>query len=98
MKRHFTKRKPLDCEVESIRYAKVHLCRIFTHELCSKGWTAEYAAIELQTNRTVITRMRMNHVDKLSFNQLFRFLGVVAPRFKILINSNPWHLPVDKAT
>lgn len=61
-------------EREALHRAKLHLARTLRHLFASTSHynQGKMAAI-LKTSRTIVARCELGRVERLSFNQLFRF-------------------------
>lgn len=67
------------------RELKLKLCFRLQRSLKSKAWNAVHAAGLLGTSRSVISLVLNSRVERLTFNQLMRFLIKIEPRVDILI-------------
>jgi hypothetical protein len=69
------------------RAAKQEICRILRRSLDNHRYTQMQAAIRLETSQANISRaIRYPTVEQLSYNHLFRILGLLEPQFRILIS------------
>jgi hypothetical protein len=64
------------------------LCRKIEAAILYDRRTDAAAAAWLGTSRSVISKIRGQRVEELSFNQLFFFLARLRPNFEILISPN----------
>ncbi len=70
---------------DKIRDLKIQLCNRLKDACWRHGWSQEQTAIHLGTSRCCIHNVDGLKVDKLTVNQLFRYLACAAPGFSVLI-------------
>ena len=70
---------------EKLNEIKFEICRVLDHEMHNQRRTQKELARRLGTTESCISRVRNRKVDHVTFNQLFRYLAVLNPNFKIMI-------------
>lgn len=71
--------------VEKLNEVKFEICRILDYEMTYTQRTQQQLALRLGTSQANISRVMNRKVNELTFNQLFRYLAILRPSFKILI-------------
>jgi len=69
----------------SVGEVKFEICRVLDLEMQGFRRTQKELAHRLGTTESCISRVRNRKVDNVTFNQLFRYLAVLNPNFKIMI-------------
>lgn len=71
----------------SVEQAKLEICRALRKAVDERGLSQLQAALIVGTSQANISRaIRYPTAKKLSFNQLFRYLTVIRPRYRIMIS------------
>jgi DNA-binding Xre family transcriptional regulator len=81
--------RPNRCRIkndERLNLAKEEICIALRKSMARKRWNQTELAEWLGTTRSCVCRVQARNVKELTFNQLFRYLSVLEPEFKILIS------------
>lgn len=65
---------------------KLEVCRVLRHEILCSRKSQKQIAIRLGTSQGNISRVLNQRVETLTINQLFRYLAILKPKFKILVS------------
>jgi len=65
---------------------KLQACLAIKRIALRYGMTQRQLAFSLQTSPSCVSRMMNEKVETVSYDQLFRFLSIIAPNFKFLIS------------
>lgn len=71
---------------EKLNQIKLEICCVLDREFAFTQLTQKELAKKLGTSQSNISRVENKKIEELTFNQLFRFLAVVNPNFKILVS------------
>jgi hypothetical protein len=71
---------------DALNEIKRHICRAIRYQIYLERKSYRQIAFKLQTSESNICRVMNERVDDLTFNQLFRYLVVLAPKCQVLIS------------
>ena len=77
---------PLEDRDEKLNQAKVLLCRTAMKAARRKGYTRKQMAIYMGTTKSNVSLIENQRVERLTFNQLFRYLVNLEAKFELLIS------------
>lgn len=76
-----------DEQKEKLDQAKKKLCRLLRKSMARQPHSTTSAlALLLGTSRACVCQVQAGQIDKLTFNQLMRYLVCLEPNFEILIS------------
>lgn len=71
--------------IDKLNEVKMELCKAIRRVAWREGWTQEQLAIYCGTNETWISLAVRHEVEKLTVNQLFRYLIIISPGLRMMI-------------
>lgn len=71
---------------EKLNEIEIEICRAIEFEIRLLYWEQKTIARKLGTSESCVSKVLNRRVNELTFNQLFRYLAVLNPRFRILIS------------
>jgi hypothetical protein len=71
---------------EKLDETKATICRAIMKSSRQKGYTRRQLALYLGTDKSNVSAIENRRVDRLSCNQLFRYLLNLEPNFELLIS------------
>ncbi len=69
------------------REIKLKLCAKLRRSMSRPGWSSGRAAAVMGTSQAVVSHIWCDRVEKLTFNQLFRFLILLELHLDVLIST-----------
>lgn len=72
-------------QIEKLNESKLHLCQALRFAMARSGEDQTYLAFRLGTCRSCGAQVQAGQVDKLTFNQLFRYLARMDTRYQLLV-------------
>lgn len=75
-------------ESEKLNQIKCELCLELKRLALRRGWNQRQMAWHLGTSEACISRVIRLKVDEVTFNQLFQYLVILAPGFRVLISTS----------
>lgn len=79
-------RKPNERAEEKIQEVKEELCAALRKIAWEDGWSQVEMAETIGTSQANLSRCLRFRTDKITINQLFRYLSKLNPNFRILIS------------
>jgi hypothetical protein len=70
---------------EKLKEVKLELCYLIKRHQARENLTAKALAFYMGTSQSNVSLVSRLNVDKLTINQLFRYLVLLEPEFKMLI-------------
>jgi ribosome-binding protein aMBF1 (putative translation factor) len=70
---------------EKLDEVKREICQVIRRIALREGWNQQRLAIYCGTNETWISKVIRQDIEKLTINQLFRYLVAICPGFRFLI-------------
>ena len=67
-------------------HVKIEVCQSIRRIAMRNGWDQRLLARHIGTSESSVSRVIRHRVDELTLNQLFRYLAILEPNFKIQIS------------